>query len=345
MRAARIHEHGGPEVIRIDTDLEIPEPVRDEVRIAVKCTSINHLDLWIRRGMPGFPVNFPRILGSDCSGIVDAVGPDVTRVSVGDRVCINPGVQCGECEFCANGDGAMCLEYDLYGEYSNGTNREFICVPQRNIHLIPDHLSFEEAAAFPLTFFTAWRLLVTRAQVKPGDDVLILGAASGVGTACTQIAKLMGARVIATASTPEKLEYAREQGADIGINYTEQEFPKEIRSITNKRGVDVVVDYIGKDTWVDSLRALRRGGRLVTCGATSGHDPITDLRHVFFRQVEILGSTMGSYREFSDMMRCIRSGALKPRVAEVFPMEEISSAHQLLEDRGVMGKVILRVND
>lgn len=340
MKAIRIHSHGGPEVLQLD-DLPAPRPGPGEILLDVRAASVNHLDLFIRRGMPGVKIPLPRIPGADAAGTVAELGAGVQDVQVGDRVLLNPGISCGHCEFCAAGEGSQCLTYTLIGEHCDGAYAQRIAVPARNAYPIPGGLSFEQAAALPLVSLTAWRMLVTRAAVRPGEDVLILGAGAGVGTAAIQIAKLCGARVIATAGSAVKLERARALGADLLIDHSRESFDARVREITKKRGVDVVVDYVGKDTWQKSLRSLRRGGRLVTCGATTGYDPQEDLRHIFYRQISILGSTMGSAREFRDMLRCVEQGKLKPVVDRVLPLERAAEAHRALEAREVFGKVVL----
>jgi len=340
MKAVRFHAHGAPEVLTLE---DAPDPIvpPDGVLVEVRAASVNHLDIWLRKGMPGIKVPFPKIVGADAAGVVRLVGPLVKRVQPGQRVTLNPGIQCCTCEFCTSGRGSMCLTYTLIGENSDGAYAGLIAVPERNVHAIPDAMSFEEAAAYPLVYLTAWSMLVTKAQVRPGEDVLILSAGAGVGTACIQIAKMCGARVFATASTDEKVEKCKAIGADVGINYAAKPFDTEIRRITEKRGVDVVVDYIGKDTWQQSLRSLRRGGRLVTCGATTGYDPVEDLRHIFFRQVEILGSTMGSMAEFDEVTRCVFRGQLKPIIDRVMPLADAAEAHRLIEARKTFGKIVL----
>lgn len=340
MKAVRFHEHGGPEKLKLDT---IPDarPGPGEVLLRVKAASVNHLDIFLRRGLPGVKLPLPHLPGADAAGIVEDLGPGVEGVKVGQRVLVNPSIQCGHCEFCAGGDGSMCLDYAVLGEHRPGTYAEFVAVPARCAVAIPDRMSFEDAASCPLVFLTAWRMLMTRGRLKPGEDVLILGAGAGVGIACIQIAKLCGARVIAAAGEDKKLEKARALGADFLVNYRREEFDKRIREITEKRGVDVVVDYIGKDTWTRSLRSLRRGGRLVTCGATTGHDPVEDLRHIFYRQLEIIGSTMGSEKEFQDVIRCIFQGKLRPVVDRALPLAEAAEAHRLIEGRVPFGKIVL----
>ena len=340
MKAVLFHEHGGPEVLKYE-DAPDPKPGRGDVLIEVKATSINHIDIFLRRGMPGVRVPLPKIAGCDAAGIIKEVGPDVSGLKPGDRVTINPGISCGHCEFCASGFGSQCTTYAMVGEHIDGAYAQLLRVPAHIVLPIPDSLSFEEAAAAPLVFLTAWSMMVAKGDIRPGEDVLILGAGAGVGTAAIQIAKLVGCRVIATASTDEKLARAKQLGADILINYRKEEFDKRVRDITNKRGVDVVIDYIGADTWVQSLRSARKGGRVLTCGATTGFAPQTDLRHIFYRQVRVIGSTMGSHKEFMDVMKCIFRGQLKPIIDRVLPLSEAGQGHQLIEKREVFGKIVL----
>jgi NADPH:quinone reductase-like Zn-dependent oxidoreductase len=340
MKAVVFNQHGGPEVLQY-VDVPNPRPGRGEVLIEVKATSINHIDIFLRRGMPGIKVPLPKIVGSDAAGIIRELGRDVSGLMPGQRVMINPGIACGHCEFCSAGFGSQCVSWAMVGENRDGAYAEFVVVPAHIVLPIPDHISFEEAAAAPLVFLTAWSMMVGKGNIRPGEDVLVLGAGAGVGTAAIQIAKLVGCRVFATASNAEKLQRAKELGADFLINYTTEEFDKTIRDLTNKRGVDIVVDYIGADTWVRSLRSARRGGRVLTCGATTGFAPQTDLRHIFFRQVQVLGSTMGSHREFLDVMKCVFRGQLKPVIDRVLPLPEAGKGHELIEQRAVFGKIVL----
>jgi NADPH:quinone reductase-like Zn-dependent oxidoreductase len=340
MKAVVFNQHGGPEVLQY-VDVPNPRPGPGEVLIEVKATSINHIDIFLRRGMPGIKVPLPKIVGSDAAGIIRELGRDVSGLTPGQRVTINPGIACGHCEFCSAGFGSQCVSWAMVGENRDGAYAEFVVVPAHIVLPIPDHISFEEAAAAPLVFLTAWSMMVGKGNIRPGEDVLILGAGAGVGTAGIQIAKLVGCRVFATASNAEKLQRAKELGADFLINYTTEEFDKTIRDLTNKRGVDIVVDYIGADTWVRSLRSARRGGRVLTCGATTGFAPQTDLRHIFFRQVQVLGSTMGSHREFLDVMKCVFRGQLKPVIDRVLPLPEAGKGHELIEQRAVFGKIVL----
>jgi NADPH2:quinone reductase len=335
-------EHGGPDVLTFG-DFEEPAAARGHVVVDVKAASVNHLDLFVRRGMPGVKIPLPHIPGSDAAGVVSAVGEDVAGLSVGDRVLMNPSVSCGRCEFCARGDASLCESYILIGETTQGTCCERIAIPARNAIPIPDSLSFTDAASIPLVFLTAWRMLISRGRVSPGEDVLILGASAGVGIAAIQIAKVAGARVLAAASTDEKLALCSELGADVLINYTTEDFVKRVRSETGKRGVDVTVDYIGKDTWVKSLRSLVGGGRLLTCGATTGYDPQTDLRHVFYRQLEVIGSTMGGHNDLMRPLKLILEGRMRPVVGAVFDLQDTAEAHRMMEERRALGKIVVNI--
>ncbi|MBI4565398.1 MAG: zinc-binding dehydrogenase [Planctomycetes bacterium] len=340
MKAIRYHRHGGPEVLQIDN---LPEPsLRDgEVLFEVKAASINRLDLWLRQGIPSFPIDLPRIPGADAAGVVRAVGAGVTRVTPGQRALLNPAESCGHCEFCGAGEMSLCLEYRIRGEHADGVQRERVAVPAHAVHPIPDSMSFEEAAAAPLVFLTAWRMMVTRGRVKAGDWVLVHGAGAGVGTACLAIGKAFGARLIATASSDEKCAKAQALGAEVVINHRREDTLRRVRAVTGKRGADLVVDYIGKETWMTSLLAARRGGTIVTCGATTGYDPVEDLRHVFFRQLQILGCTMGNNAEFAAVLRCLVQGTVRPVVDSVMPFRDVAEAHRKIESRGVFGKIVL----
>lgn len=340
MKAIRYHEHGGPEVLRHE-DVPDPKPGRGEAVVQIKAISVNHLDIWLRKGLPGMKVALPHVPGADGAGIVREVGEGVAKVKPGDRVLVNPNYSCGTCSFCTGGEGSLCPQYGIMGEHCDGTDCEYVSIPEHRLIPFPETLTFEQAAAAPLVFLTAWSMLVTKAKVKPGEDVLILGAGAGVGTACVQIAKLCGARVWAAAGTDEKLEKARAIGADILINYRSEDFAKRVRELSGKRGVDVVVDYIGKETWIKSLLSLRRGGRLVTCGATTGYDPVEDLRQIFYRQIAVLGSTMGSDRELHDVLRCLFNGSLKSIIDRTMPLRDAAEAHRLIESRAPFGKIIL----
>lgn len=340
MQAVRIHEHGGPEVLRVE-EVPLPEPGPGEVRVRIRAAAMNHLDLWVRRGLPGLRFPLPMILGSDGAGVVDAVGPGVRSVRVGDEVALNPGTSCGRCGACLAGRDNLCRDYRILGEHRDGTDAEFVVVPEANLLPKPARLSFEEAAAFPLVFLTAWNMLVTRARVRPGEDVLIWGAGSGVGSAGIQIAKAHHARVIAVAGDDTKLQRARELGADEGINHRTQNVLEEVRRLTNRRGVDIVFEHVGRATWEVSLKALARGGRLVTCGATSGPIAETDIRYVFGRAISIHGTWMGGKGELYELLPLVEQGVLRPVVDQVFSLSEVRQAHAYLESGRHFGKVVL----
>jgi NADPH2:quinone reductase len=343
MKAVYYTEHGGPEVLQVG-ELDTPSPGRGEVAIDVRAASLNHIDLFMRRGMPGIKIPFPMVPGCDAAGVIAELGEDVSEVAVGDRVLLNPSITCGKCEFCQRGDATLCRSYGLIGETVSGTCCERIVVPVENAIPFPDTMSFEDAASLAMVFVTAWRMLITRARLRAAEDVLLLGASAGVGIACIQIAKVAGARVFAAAGSDEKLALCRELGADVLINYREEDFARRIRAETGKRGVDVVVDYIGKDTWERSIRSLSRGGRLVTCGATTGYAAETDLRHVFFRQLEIIGSTMGSRNELEAPLQLIFAGRMKPVVTAVYDLADTAKAYAAMEARETLGKTVIRVS-
>ena len=340
MKALRFHKHGGPEVLQVE---ELPDPVPGpgEVLVEIRAAAVNHIDIWLRGGIPTFPIHLPRIPGADGAGVVRGVGPGVTKLKAGQRVLLNPATSCGVCEFCGQGDMSLCLDYRIRGEHADGVQCGLVAVPAHAAHPIPDSLSFEAAAAAPLVSLTSWRMMVTRGGVKAGDWVLIHGAGAGIGTTCLGIAKMLGARVIATASTDEKCAKAAKLGADVTINSAREDVVRRVREATSKRGVDIVVDYVGKATWNQSLLCAKRGGRIVTCGATSGYDPAEDLRHVFFRQLQILGCTMGNNAEFAAAMRCVYNGQLAPVIDSVLPLKDAGEAHRRIEARRTFGKVVL----
>ena len=341
MKAAIFKQHGGPEVLEY---AEVPAPrIRaNEVLVEVKACALNHLDIFVRRGMPGIEIPLPHILGNDIAGVVREVGELVTWIKPGDEVMVQPGVSCGHCEACLNGQDNLCREYDMIGYRRDGGYAELVAVPGVNVIPKPTILSWEEAAALPLVTVTAWHMLVTRVNVQPGENVLVHAAGSGVGSIAIQIAKLRGARVITTASTDEKLQKARELGADVTINYTQEDWPKEVRRLTDRKGVDVVVEHTGAETWPGSISSLKNNGRLVTCGATSGFDARTDLRQVFYRHLTILGSFMGSKAELLEAMKFVRDGKIRAVVDRVLPLSEARQAHELIENRAQFGKVVLK---
>jgi NADPH:quinone reductase-like Zn-dependent oxidoreductase len=299
------------------------------------------LDLWVRKGIPGVPFPLPHIPGSDIAGVVAKTGPNVTRIAEGQKVLLAPGVSCGKCTACLAGLDNQCAQFTNLGYLIDGGCAELVRCPEVNCFAFPENLSFEEAAAVPLVFQTAWHMLVTRAQMKAGEEVLILGAGSGVGSAAIQIAKMFGCRVIATGGSEAKLSRARELGADETINHKTQKIKDEVRRITGKRGVDVVFEHVGTATWDDSVASLARGGRLVTCGATTGFDAKIDLRFLFSRQLSILGSYMGTKAEFATVLKLMAAGTLKPVVDRIFPLAECATAHRYLEAGEQFGKVVM----
>jgi NADPH:quinone reductase-like Zn-dependent oxidoreductase len=340
VKATIFSQYGGPEVFEY-TDVPDPQVRANEVLVEVKACALNHLDIFVRNGLPGIEIPLPHILGSDVAGIVREVGELVTWVKPGDEVMVQPGVSCGHCAACLSGRDNLCREYDIIGYRRNGGYAELVTVPGVNIIPKPAELSWEEAAALPLVTVTAWHMLVTLANVQPGEDVLVHAAGSGVGSIAIQIAKLRGARVITTASSDEKLAKARELGADETINYSRDYWPREAKRLTQGRGVDVVVEHTGAETWPGSISVLKNNGRLVTCGATSGFDASTDLRQVFYRHLTVLGSFMGSKAELLAAMKFVSQGKIRAVVDRVLPLSKARQAHELIESRAQFGKVIL----
>jgi NADPH:quinone reductase-like Zn-dependent oxidoreductase len=340
MKAVAIRSHGGPEVVKLE-DLPDPQPGPGQVVVAVKAAALNHLDIWVRKGWPGLTLSFPHVLGSDVAGVVEAVGPGVDGVKAGDAVVVNPSLGCGRCEQCLSGHENLCRKFSILGEHVSGGQAQKLTVPARNVLPKPARLSFEEAAAVPLTFMTAWHALVQRAKVRLGETVLVHAAGSGVGVAAVQIAKLLGARVIATAGSDAKLQKAKALGADEVVNYETQDFSKEVKRLTDRKGVEVVFEHVGKKTWERSILSAAIGGRITTVGATTGFDPLTDLRHVFFRQLSILGSTMGTAADLVEVLRFVGEGKLRPVVDRVLPLAEARRGQDLLSERAQFGKIVL----
>jgi NADPH:quinone reductase-like Zn-dependent oxidoreductase len=341
MKAVRFHEHGGPEVLRVE---DAPEPHLSpgEVLVRVRACALNHLDLWARRGLEHVSIPMPHISGSDVAGeVVGAAGVDLHP---GRRVMLQPGVSCGRCSACISGKDNECRQYEVLG-YRNhpGGYAEFVKVPVQNLLPIPDEVSFVDAAAFPLTFLTAWHMLMTRAQLQRGEDVLVLAAGSGVGQAAVQIARLHGARVFATAGSDDKLQRARALGAYEAINHHTQDIADEIMRLTNRRGVDVVIEHVGEATWLKSVRAMARGARLVTCGATTGRHGALDLAALFVRQLTIMGSYMGTKGELLRIAPLFFAGQLKPVIDRIYPLDKAAAAHERLEESGQFGKIVLEV--
>ena len=344
MKAALFNEHGSPEVLTY-SDFPTPTPEPDQVLIEVKAVALNHLDLFVRDGIPGLKLEMPHILGSDISGVIKEVGSSVSELEIGQKVIVDPSLSCGTCEFCLKGEHSLCDTYGIIGEHVRGGYSEYFAVGSQNVIPLPLKcgLDFVEAASVPLTFMTAWRLLMTKGQLSPGDDLLIIGIGGGVALAALQIAKIAGARVIVTSSSDAKLQRARMLGADLLINHNEApDYHKEIMSTTDRRGVDVVLDSVGVATWERSLRSLRKGGKLVTCGATSGAMATTNINLLFWKQLEILGSTMATRSELRDVLDIVWNKRIRPVVDTVYPLSKAKEAHEFLEQGKQFGKVVLR---
>ena len=348
MKAVRIHQFGGPEVLTYE-DVPDAQLRKDEVLVRVRACALNHLDVWVRKGLPG--VKLPHILGSDIAGEIVEIGEYVSGAEVGvlksgglktgQRVLLAPMHFCGHCAKCVAGLQNECREFTVLGNAVDGGNCELIAVPAANVIPIPDILDFNQAASVPLVFVTAWHMLVTRAGVRPGQTVLVLGASSGVGIAAIQIAKLFQCRVITTAGDETKLEKARALGADFGINHYKQKISEEVRKITNKAGVDIVVEHVGAATWDESVKSLKSSGTLVTCGATTGPEVKIDLRHLFARQLTLLGSYMGTMADLHEVLGHVFAGRLKPVVDRVFPLKDLRAAHEYLEKSRMFGKIVV----
>jgi NADPH:quinone reductase-like Zn-dependent oxidoreductase len=349
VRALTISAHGGLDQIEYRTDLPKPEPKRGEIRVRVKAAALNHLDLFVVAGLPGVRITPPWILGGDATGIVDAIGDlsgvSDNRLQIGDSVIVNPGLSDLTCEFCQAGEHSACVNFKLLGEHAPGTLAEYIVIPARNARSIPKDKPVEQAAAFTLSTLTAWRMVVTRARVKRTDHVLIWGIGGGVALAALEIVRLIGATVWVTSHSDEKLALARGLGAENLLNYTTTDVGKEIRARTNKRGVDVVFDTVGEASWTQSLVALGRRGRLVTCGATSGPMVQMDVRRLFWNQWDIMGSTMGNEAEFDAVTNEFRGGRLTPLVDSVFDISQGRQAFERLQSGQQFGKIVVRIPD
>ncbi len=349
MHAVVLRGHGDLSQIAV---ADVPAPVvrrPGDVRVRLRAAALNHLDLWTVRGLPGLELTFPHILGGDGAGVVEAVGADVTRVRPGDAVLFNPGISCYRCEPCLAGEHSLCVEYKLLGEHLPGTLAEYIVVPEPNVYPVPtppapqSAITWPEAAAFSLVTITAWRMLVTRARLRPGETVLIWGIGGGVSSTALQIASLLGARTIVTSSSDVKLAKARELGADVTLNHAQVDVATEVRRLTDRRGVDVVVENVGEATWEQSLRMLGRGGRLVTCGATTGPKVSVDLRRLFWYQWDILGSTMGTADEYREIVRLFGQGHLRPVIDAVFPFARAPEAFRRMAEGDQLGKLVVEI--
>ncbi len=342
MKAVVIYEHGNRDVLKYE-EIPTPKPSPKQVLVKIKACALNHLDIWVRRGIPGLKLKYPHILGADIAGEIAELGEGVDGLKTGEKVLISPGVSCGKCKMCLSGRDNLCKNYHILGEGINGGYAEYVVIPQENVLPFPEGMSFEEASAIPLVFLTAWHMIVKKANLQPQETVFITAAGSGVSTAAIQIAKAIGAYVIAGASSDEKLAKAKELGADEVINYSKEDIPKRIKEITGG-GVDLILDHTGVVNWDKKIASLKWGGRIVICGATSGFNAEIDLRHIFFKQLSIIGSTMGSKGDLFEVLELVKRGVLKPVVYKVLPLKEAKEGHRILEEKEVIGKVVLKVD-
>ena len=345
MKAVRIHEHGGVDKLRYE-EAENPRiSAPNEVIVKLRAASVNHIDIWVRLGATGIAIPMPHILGGDGAGVIFEVGGEVSNVRPGDAVCLYLFSSCGQCEFCLNHRDFMCVYVRALGERLDGTYAEYVRLPAENCFPIPAGMSFAEAAAFPLVFVTVWRMLITNARLKPGETILIIGIGGGVAGAALQVAKKIGANVIVTSGSDEKLELAKKYGAAHTINHREKDFAQEVRALTENRGVDVVLDCVAGEVWQKSLAALARSGRLVTCGATAGGSPETDLTPIFTKHLQIFGSTLGSRDEFRQLLSFMAVAEIKPIIDQVFPLSEAAAAQRRMEEAKQFGKIVLQISD
>lgn len=343
MKAMTLREHGGLECVRTE-EVDEARAGTGEVVLEVRAAALNHLDIWVRKGRPGLVLQMPHVLGSDAAGVVGEVGPGVTSLKVGDEAILNPGLSCGACEFCQRGEQSECVSFGIVGLSRPGTFAERVAVPAANVHPKPPHLSFEEASALPLAHLTAWRMLVSRAKLQAGETVLIHGIGGGVALAALQIAKLFAAQVIVTSSSDDKLARAKSLGANHAINYRAvQDVAKAVRDLTAGRGVDVAFNTVGAAALPIDLAALRKGGRTVLCGVTTGASAQTDLRALYWNQISVLGSTMGSHEDFRQMLRAVTNARLKPVVDSVLPFDRCKDAMARMDAGNQFGKIVLRI--
>jgi NADPH:quinone reductase-like Zn-dependent oxidoreductase len=340
MKALAFNEHGGIDKLKYQ-DVPDPKPGAGDVLLRVKAAALNHLDLFVREGLPGLKLPLPFWTGCDIAGEIAEVGASVQGVAVGDRVAVNPNLECGRCEYCLKGQHSLCVSYGILGEHTHGGLAEYVKVDGRKVLKLPDHVTDEDAAAFVLVNMTAWRMLVSQARLRAGEDLLLIGVGGGVSSTGVQIGKLCGARVWVTSSSDEKLERARALGADECINYAREDWVKAIAQKTGRRGVDVVLENVGAATWPGAIRALAKGGRLVTCGGTSGPICETDVRQVFWKQISIIGSTMSTNAEFAEVMGQLFRGRLKAIVDSVMPLKDGAAAQERLAAGKQFGKIVL----
>jgi len=339
MRALYFEEHGGPDRLRLG-ERPLPEPGPGQVRVLIRAAALNHLDLFVLRGLPG--VGLPHVGGADGAGVVDQLGPGVTGVGVGQEVVFDPGISCGRCEYCRRGEQSLCVRFSVMGEQSDGTFAEAALVQAESLAPRPEHLSWEEAAAFGLTYLTAWRMLFSRGGLRAGESVLVHGIGSGVSLACLSLARMAGARVLVTSRSADKLRRATELGADEVVP-SGDEVASEVRRLTGGRGVDVVVDSVGEATWMQSLKSAAKGGRVLTCGATSGPNPPEEIRLIFWKQLTVVGSTMGSREDWRQLVAAVSARRLRPVVDSAVPLAEGRDAHARLARGEQFGKIVLAV--
>jgi len=341
MKAVRIHQHGGIDVLKYE-NIPIPKITENQCLVKIKAAALNHLDIWVRKGFPGIPL--PMIMGSDGAGIVEKIGTNISDFSTGDKVLIQPLTYCGTCRWCKQNKENYCEKWGIFGENQDGTQCEYMAINANHLRIIPEGMSFEEAAAFPLVAETSYTMLIDRANIQKGETVFVWGASSGVGSMAIQIAKAMGCKVLTAVGNAEKGDFAEKLGADIIVNYKDDDIVKIVKEFTDQRGVDVVVEHVGTKTWETSLRILGKGGRIVTCGATTGSEAKFDIRHLFYKQQSILGSTMGNVKSLDSTLAMYRKGDIKPVVDKCFKMSKIRKAHEYLENGNQIGKVIIIPN-
>jgi NADPH:quinone reductase-like Zn-dependent oxidoreductase len=344
MKAVVIHQFGGFDCVEVEQRPE-PKPLRDEVVLKVKSCGLNHLDIWVTKGRGGAKLPMPHILGTDAAGLVIAAGADVTNVRPGDEVILNPGLSCGYCEYCRRGETSECKSFGIVGMSRPGTFAEQVAVPARNVYPKPPYMSFDEAGAFVLSYLTAWRMLMTKANLKSGQTVLIHGVGGGVALCSLQLAKLAGAEVIVTSSSDAKLARASQIGADHIINYKTSDVAESVREITSSRGVDIVIDTVGAAAWPIDQAAVRKGGTIVLCGITTGAKAETNLQMLYWNQQTILGSTMGSDEDLRQMLRAVSTAKLKPIIDSVMPLSDVREAMSRMEKAEQFGKIVLKVSD
>lgn len=343
MKAIVFEEHGSIENLKL-LDLAEPKIRRDEVLVKLSCSALNHLDLFVLAGWKGLNLKFPHICGADGTGTVVEVGEEVLGFKAGDEVVINPGISCMRCDFCFQGEHSLCKDFGILGEQFSGTFAEYISVPFYNLELAPNHLNKNERAALPLTFLTSYRMLFKRGRIKAGDKILIHGAGSGVSIASIILSKVAGCIVIASSSKESAIEKAKEIGADFVLNYKSENVLKKVMEITEGKGVDFVIDSVGNNTWISSLKSVKKGGTILTCGATSGPNPEEEIRLIFWKQINIMGSTMSSISEFKEMVNLVKEKKLKPVVDSVFALENAKEAYKKLDQARQVGKIVLTIN-